>query len=196
MFNIAQIAKLSQNREVYLTVLKDFVAHTNGSVKVDPIREIIAELDPSYRYPSAESNTEIAGPPEKEIAPEPAVSPSKAAELTTTEKASEKPKRRGMKIAGFALLGTGIAAAAAGGALQGLAAAAQKDAQSADTLDTFNESQSRMSSMQIGAVAGFATGGTLILSGAILVLISNKGGESVGVSLAPMPGGFTITGRF
>ena len=66
VFNIAQIAKLSQHRDVYLGLLRDFVAKTNGREKVDPIQEILAELDPSAAGGSA---VETA-PGKDEVVPE------------------------------------------------------------------------------------------------------------------------------
>lgn len=194
VFNIAQIAKLSQNREVYLGLLKDFVANTNGSVKVDPIREIIADLDPSYTFDTTDADNENSGPSEERIAAPlesiPAEPQSPPAEFSIDK------KQRGMKLAGWAVFGVGAASAVVGGVFQGLASAAQKDATTQDTLTDFTTAESKMNHMQVGAIAGFAAGGALIATGLVLVLVSQKGGESKQVSVIPSLGGLSVAGRF
>lgn len=194
VFNIAQIAKLSQNRDVYLDLLKDFVANTNGRVKVDPIREIIAELDSSYKNESSDSPLK-AGPPDEKVAA--ALPESDPAENgpPSVEAAAEK-KRRSMKVAGWAVFGAGAASAAVGGVLQGLSASAQQDAATQDTLTGFTTAESKMKNFQVGAIAGFATGGALIATGLVLVLLSDKTHESKTVSVIPTVGGLAVTGRF
>ncbi len=195
LFNIAQIAKLSKHRSAALALLKDFVAHARGSTRVDPIQDIIAELE--------EETPE--GPPEQEAVPpaasaEPEPPPST---IQTDRRPGENPlvseeapaRKNGMRVAGWVLLGTGAAAAIAGGVFQGMAGSAQKRAESASTYSDFQDAERKMDGFQSGAYAGFIAGGVLLGSGLTLVLISDRG-EKATLALAPGPKAVVLKGSF
>jgi hypothetical protein len=200
LFNIGQIAKLSSNREEALVLLRDFVANTSGSTKVDPIRELIAELEGQISNDTTGKDT-VPNSKDKSQPISPVASEEDGNKLqsapATKPSSSSDSKSKALKIAGWAVFGVGAAAAVGGGVLQGLAGSAQQQASSAEYYSDFSQAEDRMNIFQTSAIASFAVGGTFLASGLILVLMSKKKSKKEqAVLLLPGTYGLSITGRF
>jgi hypothetical protein len=202
LFNIAQIAKLSEHRTAILALLREFVSSTNGSTKVDPVRELIAELEKKEgeAEPTGGDEDPDDAPPTEVPPPIVSAVPESTASPSEDEDLPPPPENNGLKIAGWTVLGIGAAGLIAGGVMQGLAGSAQGRAETADTYPDFQDAESRMEGLQIGAIAGFAAGGTLIGTGLLLVLLSNRDRDSEqepsAILLSPGIGGLSLGGRF
>ena len=195
VFNIAQIAKLSQERDVYLALLKDFVAKARGSVMVDPIREIIQELEGDDVAANSTGSKTVPTESEVNAAAESPMTTSETGGAATSKKATSR--KRGFKAAGWALAGVGVVGLGTGAALQVSAAGAAEDAKGADTLSSFNSAESKMHVLQVGAIAGFAAGGAAAVAGAVCLFMANRDDErAAAVTVLPGFGGFTFVGRF
>lgn len=191
LFNIAQISKINEIRAEALEILKAYVQHTTGANRVDPIQDIIHELEEQLMAEGALS------PAEGPLEPDTAGPEASAAENVPEQ--SGRSKRKPLKIAGISLLGVGGAGLVVGAILQGLAGGAQSSAEESTTYPDFKSERDRMKGLQAGALAGFIAGGVLAGTGLALVLIGNKGSEkpiAAKVHVAPTPNGLRIEGRF
>ena len=194
VFNIAQIAKLSQERDVYLRLLKNFVSGARGSAKIDPIREIIEELeaDVSVNLTKAEMETVETN---SDGVPELLGESSESAAVEASDRSERK--RRMLKAGGLVSVGVGIVGLSVGAALQAMAKNAADDAEAAETMSSFNSAESQMHGLQAGAIAGFAVGGATAVAGMVcLVVAGRKGERSAAISILPGVGELTLAGRF
>jgi hypothetical protein len=195
LFNIAQIAKLDETEKEAIALLRDYVRHAEGSHKVDPIQEIIDELENAPAAQEEDVSVAQATGPEEPPPPEP---PAQGKE--DVQKRRGPPNEpKGTKIAGLALMGTGGAALVVGAVLQGLAGSAKSDAEEAGTLNRFESAESKMKGFQIGALVGFVSGGVLAGVGVSLFIISKKDPNEhtdAAFYLTPHPGGVTLEGSF
>jgi hypothetical protein len=195
LFNIAQIAKLSKHRTAALALLRDFVSKTRGRVKVEPIEDLIAELEQKAVPHEAPETPEAA---EAEPTAEVIEAQPQTASSTPSEAPTQPENRTGLSTSGWVLLAAGGAAAVAGGVLQGLAGSAQQQAEESNTYPDFQDAKRRMTGFQTGAYVGFATGGALMGVGLSLLVASKKKGnaEETKVSIGAIPMGVELGGTF
>jgi hypothetical protein len=169
LFNIAQIAKVSNLKQQALDILKDYVQNAKGRNKVEPINDIIAEL--SSDRDRTESNGVPDTPTENEertlVANETDDAPAPEANRSTG-------KSKGLKLAAFSLMGAGGAALICGAVFQGLAAGAQNRAEETDSYSVFQNEEDKMAGFQIGAIVGLVAGGILLGSGAAIFVVTKR----------------------
>lgn len=210
LFNIAQIAKVSELKDQALQILKDYVKYLRGRSKVEPINELISELEGEQ---SEEQEKQGPDSPfdaeETALAKEDGAIDDSAARGDSTEKIrsaakndllSDKSHRnRQLKVAAITLTAAGGAGLVAGGILQILAAGAQGRAEETDDYSVFEDEKRSMEQLQIGAIAGFVAGGVLLGTGFTLFIVARpeeSRASPVSLSLTAAPECILITGRF
>ena len=199
LFNIAQIAKVSDLKDQALQILKDYVGHTHVRNKVEPINDIISELEGEQ----AGEQEEEGDTEEIALAKEESAIEDSEAEIDSTaenDMVSDKSRRnKQLKVAAVTLTTAGGAGIVAGGILQILAAGARGRAEETDEYSAFEDEKESMENLQIGAIAGFIAGGVLLGTGLTLFILARPRESevsSVSLSLAAAPEGLLITGRF
>ena len=167
LFNIAQITKLNETREEALMLLKEYVEHAKGSNKIDPIQDIIDELE--KRLVADGKAAEQTAEPEERSA-----EPDIEKQGTAPDPAPPQKKRNMLKTAGMVLIGVGGATLIAGAVFQGIAGSAKSDGEDATSYESFEDKREKMKKFQNGALIGFVAGGVLGGAGLVLYLIGNK----------------------
>lgn len=199
LFNIAQIAKISQVKERALQVLKDYVSSVKRVTKTVPIQDIIDELESDEENKETDAVSAAAPKAEEEPTPELVSLTAVFGEDENEESVSEERSIDVKKIISFVLIGTGGAALIAGGVMQGLAGRSQTLAQETDQYSIYRSESDRMSLFQKFAIAGFANGGVLLGAGLVLLIISNRyerDDNTSSFSLGAGPRGIVFSGRF
>ena len=197
LFNIAQIAKVSQLKDRALELLKDYVRHVKRTTKTAPIQDIIDELESEEAsvapVPASEEATREA--PKPELVPLTAVFGESDA-----PEPEERSSTNVRKVISLVLFGTGGAALIAGGVMQGLAGRSQSLAEDTDRYTTYRSESDKMSLFQKFAIAGFANGGVLIGAGLALLILSNRnereGENGASFSIGTTPNSVLFSGRF
>lgn len=151
--------------------------------------------------------------PEPEPAPSPAPkpepvtapTPDPASAATTGDDPSRdrsKPRHAARWIRdplGGALLGTGVAAVAAGAGLWVQSSAELRASDRADDEATFADARSRARGFRIGAIVAFCASGALVTSAAVRYGLVARAQRDTAVSLGPAPGRgvmLGVRGRF
>lgn len=198
LFNIGRIYEESGNLAKSVEYYERFVkepgvpldARERGLERLRVLRAILEETAPE---------------PEPEVEPEPEPEPKVTPEPEPTPKPEPKPEERRpskLRIAGYALLGTGGAVLIGGGVLGGLALGRANALEGQHTYEERKDTATSGRGMALGADIMFGVGGALAAAGLVMVLVSLKRRptESARASLSPWASlrgtGMTATVRF
>lgn len=162
LFNIGRIYEESGNLVKSVEFYERFVkepgvpldARERGLERLRVLRAIIQET-----APAPETETEPAPEPEPE--PAPVVPPP-----------PDEPKPPKLRIAGYALLGTGGAALAAGGVLAGLALQRANALEGQHTYEERRDTADQGRAMALTADILFGVGGAVAAAGLVMVIVS------------------------
>lgn len=168
LFNIGRIYEESGNLHKAVEFYERFVkepgvpldARERGLERLRVLRAIIQETD---RQPEPEPEEEPEAEPEPKTEPEP---------TPTTEPERAKPPK--LRIAGYALLGTGGAIAAAGGVMAGLAFQRSQQLEGLHTFETRTDIADEGRTMALSADVLLGVGGAVAVAGLVMVLVSLK----------------------
>lgn len=200
LFNIGRIYEESGNLEKSVEYYERFVKEPGVPLEarergVERLRVLRAVLEETAPKPEAEPE------PEPEVEPEPEPEPK----VTPEPKPEPKPEERRpskLRIAGYALLGTGGAVLIGGGVLGGLALGRASTLEGQHTYEERRDTATSGRGMALGADIMFGVGGALAAAGLVMVIVSLKRRptESARASLSPWAGlrstGMTATVRF
>ncbi|MBN2718640.1 MAG: hypothetical protein JXX14_22535 [Deltaproteobacteria bacterium] len=221
IFNIVQIAKLAEQREASIRLLKDFVAHVEGEHITQPIKEIISDLengDSALASDAAETENDLqndqgadAGETENQETPTKPEGPVPSDAQHTDDGATDgdnfasqmkmekaAARKRKLKIAGITLMAVGGSALIAGGTFQFLAGRSQQKASDTDSFSIFENQQDKMGKYQTGAIIGYISGGLILGTGGVLTLLSRKTEvlQTSKLTISPSYRGLFLSGRF
>jgi tetratricopeptide (TPR) repeat protein len=197
LFNIGRIyeesGNLAKSVEYYERFVKEpgvpLEARERGLERLRVLRAIVEETAPE---PEPE--------PEVEPEPEPEPEPEKKPEPKPEPEPEKKPSK--LRIAGYALLGTGGAVLIGGGVLGGLALGRANALEGQHTFEERDDTATRGRGMALGADIMFGVGGALAAAGLVMVLVSlkRKPSETARAAISPWAGprgtGMTATVRF
>lgn len=198
LFNIGRIyeesGNLAKSVEYYERFVKEpgvpLEARERGLERLRVLRAILEETAPE---PEPEPEVE----PEPEPEPKPEAKPEPKPEPKPAEK---KPSK--LRIAGYALLGTGGAVLVGGGVLGGLALGRANALEGQHTFEERDDTATRGRGMALGADIMFGVGGALAAAGLVMVLVSlkRKPSATARAAISPWAGprgtGMTATVRF
>ncbi len=206
LFNIGRVYEEAGELEESVTYYERFIQERGVDLesrglaldRLQILRALIAETTRISEPETAEPEPEPE--PESELPAPP--------EVTDPEADKRAPKKgRGLRIAGYTLLGVGAAALIGGGAFGGLALSQSKALGDTDGFDPRHDLIDSGEKNTKFADALFITGGALALTGLALVLGSLRGSRAAKAeaiarrrSVAPLVGhkhvGMALSGRF
>ncbi|MCX4246672.1 tetratricopeptide repeat protein [Paraliomyxa miuraensis] len=179
LFNIGRIYEESGNLEKAVEYYERFVkepgvpleARERGLERLRVLRAIIEE-------------TAVKNDPdpdeEPDLEPEPDPQPQ-----TTPEAPPEKPKPSKLRIAGYVMLGTGVAVLGAAGGLAGVALGRSNTLEGQHTLEQRNDTIESGRTMALTADILFGVGGAVTTAGLVMVLVSLKRKPKAGPTDGP-----------
>jgi hypothetical protein len=187
LFNIGRIYEESGNLERSVEFYERFVkepgvpldARERGLERLRVLRAILEETAPK---PEPEPEPEVEPEPEPE--PEPEAKPEPEPE-PEPEPAPTKPPA--LRIAGYAVLGTGGVLLATAGVLAGLASARANELVDQHTLERRNDTIESGRAMALSADVLFGVGGAATVAGLVMVLVTvrRKPEASARASVSP-----------
>ncbi|MBM4395552.1 MAG: tetratricopeptide repeat protein [Deltaproteobacteria bacterium] len=221
LYNVARLHerkgdldRAREGYERYLAAEKDAGGRAAGEARLATVRERIAAAAPTQPEPTQPEPTPpqaaAPGPPQApvvetgraaQVTASPPVPGRTAARGSAVARAPRKPVRGARWAWGWALVGTGAAAVAAGGVLTGLAAA---DRSGIDDAHRYRDGTvggiGRAEALDLRAayetktkasVAMYAIGGAAVVTGAALLLVPERRlpAGPPPLSIAPLPGG-------
>ncbi len=194
LFNAAQAARFAGHDEQALDLAKRCLQKEPYGETADEARRLVEEIEQELGLssgPAAEEETadEEDGQPAAEQAEEPQVEPP------PEPVPGDSPPD--LATAGWITLSLGGAAAVAGGVLQGVTGALQRDSRQTHDPEVFVDKRDSGEATQKAAISLFVVGGAAIATGAVLLAIDEDEKEKGStVSLSPAPLGVTVQGRF
>jgi tetratricopeptide (TPR) repeat protein len=195
VFNAAQAARSGGDHETALKLLRQYLMIAPVGPLSDLARQQIAEYDAKGLGGAPPPPPPVAPGTPVELPPEEEEKPWDQPEPEPTE---EEGGVGTVGTVGWVFFGVGLATAAAGGVLQGLAGKAVSDGEATDDYAFFADQKDKVDAFQKGAIACFIAGGALLTTGIVMVVVDKGGGEepAAEISLAPTPGGLVLQGAF
>ncbi len=197
VFNLAQLSKLVDDKQLVLERLERFVKENPDSASVDGVQELIGDLEKTLGVEDAD----VPLPPDESSRTE--ETPEEEADPAGQDDGDDGPGR--LRIAGWSLVGAGGTGLIIGAILQGVAAGRKDDALAATTYAEFQDREDEWKGVQSGAATFFVLGSLAAATGLVMLLVDVRG-ESEGsgddaepgveIGLAPAAGGAALQGRF
>ncbi len=188
LFNIGRVYEEKGDLEAAVDHYQRFVSQPGvdldsrqeANTRLKVLRDTLAQTKAEEQPPPNESTDEQTEPETTE--PE-----------ITEDKGEDNSRQRGLRIAGYSLLGVGGAALVVGGVFGGLASGNAGDAEQEPLIDRRDDLRDTARTQARVADAMFITGGVLVIGGLVLVLstVGKKRG-SVGADTQARRGARTV----
>ena len=195
VFNAGQAARLSDNRNMALTMFRRYLAMAPDghlAAKAEKlIDEIEREIEEEEQAARAEAEALRAA---REAAAKP--EPEKAEPETAVEEEPGIDRGRALKTTGYISMGLGGAVLVTGALFHGLTLKAKSDAESTSSWADHKDYKSSMETRQVITIVGYAVGAVALGTGISLVALSGGTEDDTRVSFLPGPNGFLLSGTF
>ncbi|MBN2716203.1 MAG: hypothetical protein JXX14_10140 [Deltaproteobacteria bacterium] len=195
MFNIAQVAKLIENKAPAIQLLKDFRDKNPEHASVPEINQLIALMEkgdydainsvpPESEVTTAETETaEPVSTSSQTVEPAP-IAPAPTNTRPEKDRDSQKRNKRRM-ITGIVFIAGGAVTTGLGIGMTVAAGKAKHNGLNASTYSDFQYYDQRQINFTAGAVVSYLLGAAFLTTGIILCLKSKKAGRNSTDSTAP-----------